>query len=110
MPDVDQVEEFGAGWVAEEALGIVLWISICADDPREALARAVSHGGDSDSTGAIAGNLIGAATGFSRLPADLLGRLAECDLVEAVAIDITTLLGPKELELTDEIRNRYPGW
>ncbi|MGE0065834.1 MAG: ADP-ribosylglycohydrolase family protein [Dehalococcoidia bacterium] len=110
MPDADQIEEFGAGWIAEEALGIALWVSLCAEDPREALVRAVSHAGDSDSTGAITGNLVGAAVGLSRLPGDLIGRLVERDVVRAVAADVVALLGPRELELTDEIRDRYPGW
>jgi ADP-ribosylglycohydrolase len=110
MPDADQIEEFGAGWTAEEALGIALWVALCAEDAREALARAVGHAGDSDSTGAIVGNLIGAAHGRSRLPEDLSVLLAERALVDTLTTDVVALLGGRELELTDEIRVRYPGW
>ena len=42
---------------------------------RDALAVAVSHGGDSDSTGAICGNILGAAHGLAAIPADLAFRV-----------------------------------
>jgi ADP-ribosylglycohydrolase len=37
----------------------------------DALALAVSHGGDSDSTGSICGNILGALHGETWLPAEL---------------------------------------
>lgn len=54
----------GEGWVAEEALAISLWCALVREhDPARALLLAVNHSGDSDSTGAITGNIIGAAHG-----------------------------------------------
>jgi ADP-ribosylglycohydrolase len=52
--------QIGEGWVAEEALAIALYANLCSDDPETVWRIAVVHGGDSDSTGAIAGNLMGA--------------------------------------------------
>ncbi len=40
------------------------------DDIRQCLITAVNHSGDSDSTGAIAGNILGAYLGGTALPAD----------------------------------------
>lgn len=49
-----------SGWVAEEALVISLYCAIvCQDDFDKAIVLAVNHSGDSDSTGAITGNIQG---------------------------------------------------
>lgn len=54
----------GPGWVAEEALAVA---ALCArrypTDLDAALRMSVTHTGDSDSTGAICGNLLGAYLG-----------------------------------------------
>ncbi|MFN8027118.1 MAG: ADP-ribosylglycohydrolase family protein [Acidimicrobiia bacterium] len=55
------IEALGAGWVAEEALAIGVYCALVATDLRAGLLLAVNHSGDSDSTGSIAGNLLGAA-------------------------------------------------
>ena len=46
----------GEGWVAEEALAIAIYCALVAKDFRHGVMLAVNHDGDSDSTGAIAGN------------------------------------------------------
>ena len=51
-------------------------------DVRHGLLLAVNHSGDADSTGAIAGNLLGAAHGVGAIPADLLDPLEFRDLIE----------------------------
>ncbi|WP_440997856.1 ADP-ribosylglycohydrolase family protein [Arhodomonas sp. SL1] len=58
----------GEGWVAEEALAIALYCALSRDDFEAAVTLAVSHGGDSDSTGAICGNLRGAERGRRGIP------------------------------------------
>ena len=50
--------------------------SPCPDDPFEALLMAVNHRGDSDTTGAIAGNLLGLLHGTAWLPAGWPERVA----------------------------------
>ena len=62
------VESLGEGWVAEEALAIGIFCALAAPDLESALRLAVNHGGDSDSTGAIAGNLLGASLGEGAIP------------------------------------------
>lgn len=59
----------GGGWVAEETLAI----AVCSvirhiNDFNACMICAVNHGGDSDSTGAIAGNIIGAIIGYEAIP------------------------------------------
>lgn len=53
------VESLGGGWTAEEALSIALYACLAGKTFDDALQIAVLHGGDSDSTGAIAGNMMG---------------------------------------------------
>lgn len=70
--DAEAVASLGEGWVAEETLAIALAsVMRHPDDVRAALAMAVNHNGDSDSTGAVAGNIIGASLGYQAIPADL---------------------------------------
>jgi ADP-ribosylglycohydrolase len=64
----EDVESLGGGWVAEEALAIAIFCVLTAPDFESALRLAVNHGGDSDSTGAIAGNLLGASLGEAAIP------------------------------------------
>lgn len=68
------VEALGAGWVAEEALAIGTYAALARSRPAEfldALSLAVTHSGDSDSTGSICGNILGALHGETALPPQL---------------------------------------
>ena len=60
----DTLGRLGGGWVGEEALATVVYCALCAADFESAIVIAVNHAGDSDSTGAITGNLLGAANGM----------------------------------------------
>jgi ADP-ribosyl-[dinitrogen reductase] hydrolase len=62
------VERLGGGWVGEEALAIALYAVLSARSYGEAIAIAANHGGDSDSTASIAGQLWGAAHGLGGIP------------------------------------------
>lgn len=55
----ETVESLGGGRTAEEALSIALYACLTGNCFEKALAIAVTHGGDSDSTGSIAGNMLG---------------------------------------------------
>lgn len=81
-----EVEALGKGWVAEEALAIGVFCALVSPgDIRRALLLAVNHSGDSDSTGAICGNIVGAMHGPEALPGDWVGRLELRDVIDAVA-------------------------
>ena len=69
LDDLDAVRQLGRGWVGEEALAIAVYCALRHPDSFEdAIIAAVNHSGDSDSTGAIAGNIMGAALGFQAIP------------------------------------------
>jgi ADP-ribosylglycohydrolase len=86
----ETVERLGAGWVAEEALAIALFAALATGDLERGVVLAVNHGGDSDSTGAIAGNLLGALLGPDAIPARWLERLELRDEVASLACALAT--------------------
>lgn len=70
-------ETLGGGWVAEEALAIAVFACLVSDSFEQTIAVAVTHGGDSDSTGAIAGNVWGATYGIGSIPEALVENVEE---------------------------------
>jgi ADP-ribosyl-[dinitrogen reductase] hydrolase len=88
-PSPKNIERLGAGWVAEEALSIGLYCALVAgDDFEKGVLLAVNHSGDSDSTGSIAGNIIGIQCGAEGIPAGWLAVLEMKDLIEEIANDL----------------------
>jgi ADP-ribosylglycohydrolase len=81
----DSVRALGEGWVGEEALAIAVYAALVARDFEEGLAIAVNHSGDSDSTGAIAGNLLGALHGVDAIPSRWLEPLELRDTIVGLA-------------------------
>lgn len=66
--DVESIRLLGQGWTGEEAWAIAVYcVARHIDAPLDVLISAVNHDGDSDSTGSIAGNIIGAAYGYKAL-------------------------------------------
>ena len=62
--DVDHIRAIGEGWTGDEALAVALYCCLrYPDDFSRAVTAAVNHSGDSDSTGAVAGNILGAFIG-----------------------------------------------
>jgi ADP-ribosylglycohydrolase len=66
--DTGALGKLGVGWIAEEALAIALYCALSATDFRAGVILAVNHSGDSDSTGSMAGQLLGAMYGASAMP------------------------------------------
>lgn len=87
--DIDNIRTIGEGWVGDEALAIAVYCSLRHfDDFRKALAAAVTHDGDSDSTGAVTGNILGAAIGYASIPQDFKDDLEMRDLILHMADDL----------------------
>lgn len=82
------IAQLGQGWVAEEALAIAVYCALVAEDFEHGVRLAVNHDGDSDSTGAIAGNLLGAITGAAAIPPRWLRPLELRHVLEEVAQDL----------------------
>ena len=106
------VSELGEGWVAEEALAIGVYCALKHPwDFRAGVLEAVNISGDSDSTGAIAGNILGALNGEAAIPEKLRKGLREYDVVSQVADDLAARFeADADGRVTREWWNRYPGY
>lgn len=126
-PEPGMIEELlGGGWVAEEALAIALCCALVAEAAvgdgmaadeafRRGARLAVSHSGDSDSTGSLFGNLLGARCGEACLPAEWLAELEGRTTIETLADDFAAAFAPawedREPGPADSIEEeRYPPW
>ncbi|WP_019227218.1 ADP-ribosylglycohydrolase family protein [Sedimentibacter sp. B4] len=75
------ISKLGEGWVAEEALAIALYCSLKEKDFIKSLIMSVNHDGDSDSTGSICGNILGACYGIKALPKDWANKMELKELI-----------------------------
>lgn len=87
--DLQNIEFLGGGWTGDEALAIALY---CAtryfDNFEQALIASVNHPGDSDSTGAVTGNILGAAVGYNAIPQHFKDDLEQTDVILHMADDL----------------------
>lgn len=89
MRPLEAISELGEGWTAESALAIAIYCSLrYRDDLRQALIVAVNHDGDSDSTGAITGNILGAYLGIEALSSSWISKLELHEVILQVADDL----------------------
>ncbi len=85
----DAIKDIGAGWVAQEALGISIYCALSAgDDFKKGVLLSVNHSGDSDSTGSITGNILGALYGLDFIPENWIKNLELKDLIKEIAGDL----------------------
>ena len=75
------IESLGKGWIGEEALAIALYSALVGNSFAEVLSIATNHGGDSDSTASIAGQLYGASKGLADLPNQWVRHLDVRDIL-----------------------------
>lgn len=89
--ELDAIHALGEGWVANEALAIGI---LCAlryeNDIAGAMTFAANHGGNSSTTAAIAGMLVGARIGFNAIPDRFVDRLELVDVILELADNVTT--------------------
>ena len=87
--DLENISCLGEGWTGEEALAIALYCALKHFDSFEdAMIAAVNHGGDSDSTGAVTGNILGAAIGYEAIPQFYMDDLEMHELILHMADDL----------------------
>ena len=87
--DLDNIHQIGEGWVAEETLGISLYCALkYQNDFSKGIIAAVNHKGDSDSTGAVTGNILGALLGYNAIEDKWKNGLELSDVILEVADDL----------------------
>ena len=111
----DAIRRLGEGWIAEEALAISIYCALVARNFEQGVILAVNHDGDSDSTGSIVGNLLGAMHGVKSIPAEWLEPLELRDVISELAEDLYAFrdwdIGEhsQNTELNQRIWKKYPG-
>ena len=120
-PTPEIVESLGAAWIAEEALAISIYCALVARDFADGVLLAVNHSGDSDSTGAITGNMLGLIYGQDQLPQKWRETVELNELITKISIDLIDVpinyyaedtsrsTDDNEREYYDGIFDRYPG-
>lgn len=84
-PCPETIERLGGGWVGDEAMAISLYCALAAKgDFARGVRLAVNHSGDSDSTGAIAGNILGALLGKGAIAGEWVERVELRGVIEGV--------------------------
>lgn len=115
-PPAQAIAQLGQGWIAEEALAIAVYCALVARSFRHGVLLAVNHDGDSDSTGAIAGNLLGAMHGLKAIPPEWLAPLELREVITEIAADLYAFrdwnIGEvaTDRERDEAIWRKYPGF
>lgn len=82
----------GQGWTGEEALAIAIFCSLrFIDDFGKAILTSVNHSGDSDSTGSIAGAIMGALLGEGAIPKEWIQEIEGRERLLEIAAELGTL-------------------
>ena len=98
------IKELGEGWVGDEAIAISTYCALKEpNDFAKAVRMAVNHSGDSDSTGAILGNILGAHLGIEKIPSKWLKDVELSNELGKLAQDL--YVKPQDIE---NAAKRYP--
>lgn len=99
LTDSEAILRIGEGWVAEETVAIALFcVMRHIRDFEGCLVAAVNHDGDSDSTGAVAGNIIGAILGYTGIPEKFRNNLELLKPILSIADDLAGASTPEQMK------------
>jgi ADP-ribosylglycohydrolase len=116
QPHEEAIAQLGQGWIAEEALAISIYCALVARNFKEGIILAVNHDGDSDSTGSITGNLLGAMLSVRAIPTEWLEKLELREVITTLANDLYAYKDWEIGEYSDAsetnklIWEKYPGF
>lgn len=105
VEDQNAIRQLGMGWVADEAVAIAIYCSLkYKDNFEDAIVAAANHDGDSDSTAAITGNIVGARVGYKNIPDYYKNNVELKDIILELSDDLANGIPIKE----DEKGHTYP--
>lgn len=105
-PTKEAIQQLGEGWIGEEALAIAIYCALkFPRDWQEGILAAINHSGDSDSTGSIAGAILGTLNGVDAIPSRWIEQLENTALIRKITEDML-----KSVTNIQELSNEeYPG-
>lgn len=87
--DEEAISQIGKGFTGDEALAIAIYSSLkYSDNYRLGVIASINHSGDSDTTGAITGNILGAYLGEDKIPSKYKNKLELSDVLTQIADDL----------------------
>ena len=107
------IESLGQAWIAEEALSLSLFASLLFEnDFKKGVLCSINHGGDSDSTGSITGNILGLINGLDSIPKNWIDNLVGKNLLIEVGEDLHTKIkeGHFNYDYDKAWWEKYPGF
>lgn len=103
--DYEAISMLGEGWTGDEALAIAIYSSLkYKNNIKDALICSVNHNGDSDSTGSITGQILGAYLGINNIPKEYINELELRDIIVEIATDLYNISNKK---VDNEIIKKY---
>lgn len=110
ISDVEAISRLGEGWVAEETFAIAIYS--CLKYPnnfQDAIVCSINHDGDSDSTGAITGNIIGAYLGYNAIPNYYKDNVELKEIILELADDMSVNIPISEYSTNEDKKweNKY---
>lgn len=104
--NTEYLHSLGTGVGADEVLAMAIYCALAYEqDFTKAILFAVNQDGDSDSVGAITGNLLGAAYGINSIPKEWIEKVELSKQIQEIALDLYM-----QYEDSEKWRDRYPGW
>lgn len=86
---LEAIHQLGEGWVAEETLAISIYCALkYPNNFEKAIITSVNHKGDSDSTGSVTGNIVGAHLGITAIPEKYTKTLELKETILEIAQDL----------------------
>ena len=108
ISDAEAIKQLGEGWVAEETLAIAAYCALkYSNDFEKAIIAAVNHSGDSDSTGAVTGNILGAYLGEAAIPSKYTDVLELTDVITEIANDLFNVYNVAESGVDSKWLGKY---
>lgn len=92
ISDVEAIAQLGEGWTGDEALAIAIYCAMRhLDSVEDAIIASVNHDGDSDSTGSVCGNIMGAIYGYEHIIERNIFCPEGCKLEDVLELSEVTL-------------------
>lgn len=114
ISDETAISLIGEGFIAEETLAIAIYCAL--KHPYEfekAIIAAVNHGGDSDSTGAVCGSILGAHLGAEAIPQKFLNvelKNVICEISEDLCRNIDEKTLQDKTWVSKYLNTTYPNY
>jgi ADP-ribosylglycohydrolase len=103
------IAAIGGGWVGEEALAIAIYCSLrFQGDWKAGVLAAVNHAGDSDSTGSIAGAILGTLLGIDAIPSSWVEKVENSELLRSKATTLYECYGTSRITQVKKQLSVFP--